>query len=89
MGVRLVPGMSGRAELRATLGPSGEVVDVAAVRVEDLPRPVVDCLLQRLARAHFDPRGGAGSILDVPVDFTRSEAPVRPTLGSAVPTQTL
>ncbi len=77
MGLRLTPSLSGRAWLRATLGPSGEVVAVAAARVEDLPRPVVQCLLDRLARAHFDPRGGHGSVVDVPVDFTRPADPVR------------
>ena len=89
MGARLMPTMSGRAWLRATLGPGGEVVEVAALRVEDSPCPVVQCLLDRLARAHFDPRGGEGSTLDVPVDFTR--APERPTrtLGTAAPTQSL
>jgi hypothetical protein len=89
MGARLMPTMSGRAWLRATLGPGGEVVDAVALRVEDLPRPVVQCLLDRLARAHFDPRGGEGSTLDLPVDFTR--APERPTrtLGTAAPTQSL
>ncbi len=89
MGARLTPSMSGRVLLRATLGPAGEVLDVTAVRVEDLPRPVVQCLLDRLARAHFDPRGGYGSTLDLPVDFTRqAERPTR-TLGTTVPTQSL
>jgi hypothetical protein len=91
MGVRLTPSMSGQALLRATLGSGGEVLDVVAVRVEGLPRPVVQCLLDRLARAHFDPRGGYGSVLDVPVDFTReADRPAtHPTLGTSVPTQTL
>jgi hypothetical protein len=89
MGVRLVPSMSGRAWLRATLGPGGEVVDVVAERVEDLPRPVVQCLLDRLARAHFDPRGGYGSTLEVPVDFTRPADRAQPTIGTVVPTQSL
>jgi hypothetical protein len=89
MGVRLAPSMSGRVLLRATLGPAGEVLDVTAVRVEDLPRPVVQCLLDRLARAHFDPRGGYGSTLDLPVDFTRAaDRPTR-TLGTPAPTQSL
>ncbi len=89
MGVRLVPGMSGRAWLRATLGPAGEVVDVSAERVENLPRPVVQCLLDRLARAHFDPRGGDGSVLDLPVDFTRQPDRPSKTLGTPAPTQSL
>jgi len=90
MGARLTPSMSGRVLLRATLGPAGEVLDVTAVRVEDLPRPVVQCLLDRLARAHFDPRGGYGSTLDLPVDFTRqADRPTRTTLGTSVPTQSL
>jgi hypothetical protein len=89
MGIRLMPSMSGRAWLRATLGPAGDVVDVAAARVEDLPRPVVQCLLDRLARARFDPRGGDGSVVDLPVDFTRPPEPVRKTLGPASPSQSL
>ena len=91
MGVRLAPSMSGQALLRATLGAGGEVLEVVAVRVEGLPRPVVQCLLDRLARAHFDPRGGYGSVLDVPVDFTRAtERPTTsPTFGTSAPTQTL
>jgi hypothetical protein len=89
MGVRLMPSMSGRALLRATLDPAGEVVDVVAARVEDLPRPVVQCLLERLARARFDPRGGYGSTIDIPVDFTATtDRPAR-TLGTPAPTQTL
>jgi hypothetical protein len=89
MGTRLAPTMSGRAVLRATLGPSGEVLDAVAERVEDLPRPVVDCLLQRLSHARFDPRGGYGSIVQVPVDFTRPADRPLPTTGTAVPTQSL
>jgi hypothetical protein len=89
MGLRLVPSMSGRAWIRATLGPAGEVVDVAAVRVESLPRPVVQCLLERVARARFDPRGGQGSEIHIPVDFTgASRQGATPTLGT-VPTQSL
>jgi hypothetical protein len=87
MGARLAPSMSGRAVLRATLGPSGEVLDAVAERVEDLPRPVVDCLLQRLSHARFDPRGGYGSIVQIPVDFTRPADRPLPTMGTAVPTQ--
>jgi hypothetical protein len=89
MGARLTPSMSGRVLLRATLGPGGEVLDVTAVRVEDLPRPVVQCLLDRLARAHFDPRGGYGSTLDLPVDFTRPVDRPTKTLGTSAPTQSL
>jgi hypothetical protein len=89
MGLRLVPAMSGRAWIRATLGPAGEVVDVVAVRVESLPRPVVQCLLDRVARARFDPRGGQGSEIHIPVDFTgASRQRATPTLGT-VPTQSL
>ncbi|HTQ43266.1 MAG TPA: hypothetical protein VMI75_10960 [Polyangiaceae bacterium] len=89
MGLRLVPDMSGRAWIRATLGAAGEVVDVVAVRVESLPRPVVQCLMDRVARARFDPRGGQGSEIHIPVDFTggNSRGPTR-TLGT-VPTQSL
>jgi len=92
MGLRLVPGMSGRAWIRATLGPAGEVVDVVAVRVESLPRPVVQCLMDRVTRARFDPRGGQGSEIHIPVDFTSASAGrpgATPTLGSSVPTQSL
>jgi hypothetical protein len=89
MGLRLMPTMSGRALLRATLGPSGEVLDVVAERVENLPRTVVQCLVERVAHASFDPRGGAGTTLTIPVDFTRAEQPVAPTIGNAVPTQSL
>jgi hypothetical protein len=88
MGLRLVPAMSGRALIRATLGPTGEVVDVVAARVESLPRPVVQCLLDRVARARFDPRGGEGSEIQIPVDFTDAGRRVTPTLGT-VPTQSL
>jgi hypothetical protein len=89
MGTRIMPAMSGRAMLRATLGAGGEVIDAVAERVEDLPRPVVECLLQRLARARFDPRGGYGSIMQVPVDFTRRTDRPLPTLGNSAPTQSL
>jgi hypothetical protein len=89
MGLRLVPDMSGRAWIRATLGAAGEVVDVVAVRVESLPRPVVQCLMDRVARARFDPRGGQGSEIHIPVDFTgASRQGATPTLGS-VPTLSL
>jgi hypothetical protein len=80
--------MSGQALLGATLGPGGEVLQVVAEQVEGLARPVVDCLLGRLAHARFDPRGGAGSYLRIPVDFTR-RAPAAPAFGPAVQTQTL
>jgi hypothetical protein len=89
MGARLEPGLSGRAELRATLGAAGEVLDVIAERVENLPRPVVQCLLERVAHARFDPRGGYGSYILIPVDFTKPSQPAVPTIGTAVPTQTL
>jgi hypothetical protein len=89
MGLRLVPAMSGRAWIRATLGAAGEVVDVVALRVESLPRPVVQCLLDRVARARFDPRGGQGSEIHIPVDFSGGASrPATPTLGT-VPTQSL
>jgi hypothetical protein len=89
MGTRLVPAMSGRAVLRATLGAAGEVLDVVAERVVDLPRPVVQCLVDRVAHARFDPRGGYGSIVQIPVDFTRPADRPLPTIGTAVPTQSL
>jgi hypothetical protein len=89
MGVRLVPGMSGRAVLQATLGSGGEVVDVVAQRVENLPRPVVQCLVDRVARAHFDPRGGYGSVLQIPVDFTAATSHPLPAVGTPSPAQSL
>jgi hypothetical protein len=88
MGVRLVPSMSGRAVLRATLGPAGEVLEVVAERVDELPRPVVSCLIDRVAHTRFDPRGGDGSILQIPVDFRRPSGRPLPTMG-VVPTQAL
>jgi hypothetical protein len=88
IGLRIEPSMSGRAWIRATLGASGEVVDVVAVRVESLPRPVVQCLLERVARARFDPRGGQGSEIHIPVDFAGASRPATPTMGT-VPTQSL
>jgi hypothetical protein len=89
MGLRLAPTMSGRAVLRATLGAAGEVLEVIAERVNDLPRPVVDCLLDRVAHARFDPRGGNGSILQIPVDFTRARGGPSPVVGTPMGTQSL
>jgi hypothetical protein len=87
MGLRLVPALSGRATLRARLSASGEVLDVVAETVDGLPRPVVDCLLTRVAHVRFDPRGGYGSILRIPVDFTRPAEAPRPVLAPGSPSR--
>jgi hypothetical protein len=89
MGLRLMPTMSGRAVLRATLGASGEVLDVVAERVESLPPNVVQCLVERVARASFKPLGGARYTLTVPVDFTRAGRRAAPALGNGSPSQSL
>jgi hypothetical protein len=89
MGLRLVPTMSGRALLRVTLGAAGEVLEALAERVDDLPRPVVQCLVDRVAHARFDPRGGYGTILQIPIDFTRMPNQPLPTMGTPAATQSL
>jgi hypothetical protein len=91
MGVRLAPKMSGRATLRATLGNRGEVIAVAVERAVDLPRPVVQCLVNSVARTRFDARGGYGSFLQIPVDFTKppKRTAPPPATGNDVPTFSL
>jgi len=78
--LRLDPQMSGRATLMAGLGPRGEVLWAEATRVENLPRPVVACLVARVQHTRFTPRG-AGTEVRIPIDFSR------PTAVAPVPTK--
>jgi hypothetical protein len=91
MGLRIMPSMSGTAVLQARLGPAGEVLDVQPVTVRGLPHTVVACLVERVWVQRFDPRGRDGSILSIPVDFTRpAEKPApQPTRAEAGPTRAL
>jgi len=90
MGLRIEPSMSGKAVLQARLGPSGEVLDVTPLLIEGLPHTVVTCLVERVWNARFDPRGGDGSVLVIPVSFTRdgADGPKR-TVSEPMPTKAL
>jgi hypothetical protein len=81
LGQRLDPQLSGRAVLAARLAGTGEVVWAGAARVENLPRSVVMCLVERVNNTRFAPRGGYGTEIVIPVDYTRAGAP-----GNSAPT---
>jgi hypothetical protein len=90
MGLRVMPSMSGTAVLEARLGPAGDVLDVQPVLVTGLPHTVVRCLVERVWAQRFDPRGGDGSILRIPVDFrAAAEKPAARPTSDATPTRDL
>jgi len=89
MGLRIMPTMDGTAVLDARLGAGGEVLEVTPIVVVGIPHTVVGCLVDRVRHVRFDPRGGEGSTLVIPVDFRRDTRDVAPASMRPLPTNSI
>ena len=65
------PTMSGKVTLVAKIGPNGEVTGVTPSGTSGLSPAVVGCLQGVVNRATFDPPGGSGSTVQIPVSFVQ------------------
>jgi hypothetical protein len=69
---RIAPLASGKAVLRVHLGRNGEVLALTVWNA-GVAQPVVQCLVDAVRATRFDPRGGGGSELEVPIDLARPD----------------
>lgn len=70
-GLQQDPGMSGSVTVTVKIGPNGEVSSADATSNTGLSDSVVRCIARKLKNAQFDPPGGSGSTLNVPVKFVQ------------------
>jgi hypothetical protein len=63
------PTMDGCVTLRVHIAPEGSVGTTDAVVKDGLSPSVVGCLEELLRRAAFDPPGGSGATINVPITF--------------------
>lgn len=66
------PDLHGQVTLVLRLASTGHVADVKAEDSE-LPRPIVDCLLDRSVAAVFEPPVGGATLLRIPVKLVRQD----------------
>lgn len=66
--------MQGCVLLSARVTPDGEVAANEALVSDGLSDDVVACLVEVLRGAHFNPPGGGGSTLNVPLTFVQSSS---------------
>ena len=70
-GLQQDPGMAGSVTITVKIGPNGEVSSADATSNNGLSDSVVKCIARKLKNAQFDPPGGSGSTLNVPVKFVQ------------------
>ena len=70
-GLQQDPGMAGSVTITVKIGPNGEVSSADATSNNGLSDSVVRCIARKLKNAQFDPPGGSGSTLNVPVKFVQ------------------
>ena len=71
---RIAPMASGKAVLRVRLGSDGAVLGLTVWNA-GVAQPVVQCLVEAVRATRFDPRGGGGSELEVPIELGRPDVP--------------
>jgi hypothetical protein len=70
-GLNSDPSMSGKVVITAKVGPNGEVSDASVSSNTGLSQGVASCISNVVKRAQFDPPGGGGSTLSIPVTFVQ------------------
>jgi TonB family protein len=70
-GLNSDPSMSGKVVITAKVGPNGEVADASVSSNSGLSPSVAACIANVVKRASFDPPGGGGSTLNIPVTFVQ------------------
>jgi hypothetical protein len=70
-GLQQDPGMAGSVTITVKIGPNGEVSSAEASSNNGLSDGVVKCIARKLRNAQFDPPGGSGSTINVPVKFVQ------------------
>jgi hypothetical protein len=69
-GLSVDPSMSGKVTMTVKIGPNGEVASVTPNN-QGLSSEVVECISRKLRNAQFDPPGGGGSTVTIPVTFVK------------------
>lgn len=70
-GLNSDPSMSGKVVITAKVGPNGEVSDANVSSNTGLSQGVASCIANVVKRAQFNPPGGGGSTLNIPVTFVQ------------------
>ena len=70
-GLNSDPSMSGKVVITAKVGPNGEVSDANVSSNTGLSAGVASCIANVVKRAQFNPPGGGGSTLNIPVTFVQ------------------
>ncbi len=70
-GLNSDPGMSGKVVVTAKVGPNGEVSDASVTSNTGLSASVASCIANVVKRAQFNPPGGSGSTVNIPVTFVQ------------------
>jgi hypothetical protein len=71
VGLNSDPTMSGKVVVTAKVGPNGEVLDASIGSNTGLSPSVANCIAGAVKRAQFNPPGGGGSTLNIPVTFVQ------------------
>ncbi len=72
-GLATDPSMSGKVVMSTKIGPNGEVASVSPASNSGLSDGVIACIARAIRNAQFDPPGGGGSVLSVPVTFVQQK----------------
>jgi TonB family protein len=70
-GLATDPTMSGKVVISAKIAPNGEVENVNVASNSGLSDQVANCIKRKVKNAQFDPPGGGGSTIQIPVSFVQ------------------
>jgi hypothetical protein len=65
------PDIEGKISLSIKVGPTGQVLSVAATKTGSIPDSVVECVKSRANSAMFAPPQGGAAVVQVPVSFVK------------------
>lgn len=68
-GLQTAPNMQGSLRITARIGKNGEVVLASAAGGTGLSKDVIECVVNRVKSAQFDPPTGGGAVVVIPVSF--------------------
>lgn len=68
-GLQNDPNMKGSMRVIARLGPDGQVVIASSSGGNGLSQEVIKCVVTRVKAAQFNPPGGGGATIVIPVNF--------------------
>jgi TonB family protein len=72
-GLNSDPNMSGKVIITAKVDPNGEVSSASVTQNTGLSPAVASCIANVVKRAQFNPPGGSGSTLNIPVTFVQQK----------------